>query len=59
MAEAIIRLLEDDALRSRMGQAALDHARGHFAIEQLVDGTVDIYEALLAARAGATQPPAS
>lgn len=59
MAEAIIRLLEDDALRSRMGQAALDHARGHFAIEQLVDGTVDTYEALLAARAGATQPPAS
>jgi glycosyltransferase involved in cell wall biosynthesis len=61
MAERIIELLKDDALRARMGQAALRRARDQFTVARMVDGTMATYERLLGARtvnsAGANQLP--
>ena len=47
MAGAIIRLLEDESLRVRMGQAGLARARLHFTIERMVRETAGVYERLL------------
>jgi len=50
MAERIIQLLRDDALRARMGKAALARVREHFTVDHMVDGTLAAYERLLAQR---------
>ncbi len=52
-AEAIARLLRDDALRVRMGAAARERFLERFRIERLADELVEEYElALAGARAG-------
>jgi glycosyltransferase involved in cell wall biosynthesis len=48
MAERIVHLLKNDALRARMGEAALRHAREHFTVERMVAGTAAVYATLRA-----------
>jgi glycosyltransferase involved in cell wall biosynthesis len=43
MAEQIVRLLKDDSLRRRMGQAGLERARRLFTVERMVTDTVAAY----------------
>ena len=61
MAGAIIRLLEDEGLRARMGTAGLERAREHFTIERMVREIAGVYERALAAprRRPAASPAAS
>jgi len=47
MADRIIALLRDDALRARMGEAALQRARDRFNVDRMVDSTIATYERLL------------
>jgi glycosyltransferase involved in cell wall biosynthesis len=47
MAERIIALLKDEALRRQMGEAALARAREHFTVDRMVDRTLETYERLL------------
>jgi glycosyltransferase involved in cell wall biosynthesis len=47
MAERIVDLLKDDALRTRMGHAALRRARERFTVDRMVDGTMATYESLV------------
>jgi glycosyltransferase involved in cell wall biosynthesis len=47
MAARIIELLRDEALRSRMGRAALERARDCFTVDRMVDGTMAAYDTLL------------
>jgi len=51
MADALVRLLRDDALRSRMGAAARARAREVFRVEAMVDATLAVYDRLLNSRA--------
>lgn len=44
MAQRIVRLLKDDALRARMGEAALRRARERFTVQKMVEGTAAVYE---------------
>ena len=44
MADRIVRLLKDPALRERMGQAALARARARFTVERMVAETNAVYE---------------
>ncbi len=44
MAEQLVLLLKDEALRARMGEAALARAREHFTVERMVGGTARVYE---------------
>jgi glycosyltransferase involved in cell wall biosynthesis len=46
MAERIVHLLKNEALRARMGEAALRHAREHFTVERMVAGTAAVYATL-------------
>jgi L-malate glycosyltransferase len=43
MAGAIVRLLDDEALRRRMGEAGQAHARAQFSAEQMVQETLKVY----------------
>jgi glycosyltransferase involved in cell wall biosynthesis len=52
MARAIVRLLADDALRSRMGSAGLARVRQRFTVERMVAETAAVYR-LVAGRAHA------
>jgi glycosyltransferase involved in cell wall biosynthesis len=47
MANALVRLLKDPALRNRLGTAALARARECFTVERLVRETADLYERLV------------
>jgi len=47
MAQKLVLLLKDDALRARMGEAALARARERFTVERMVKGTSDVYERLV------------
>ena len=49
MADRIVALLKDEALRVRMGDAALARARERFTVERMVDGTAEVYRQLLEA----------
>ena len=49
LAAAIARLMDDDALRSRMGDAARDHVTANFSIEAEARGINAVYEELWAA----------
>lgn len=46
MAAALVRLLENEALRKRMGAAAIARAREHFSAERMVQETIALYERL-------------
>ena len=50
MAGRIIQLLQDDALRARMGKAGLKRVREHFTVDHMVDGTLAAYEQVLRGR---------
>ncbi len=43
MAEALVRLLKDEPLRSRMGAAGLERARKKFSAERMVAETLRVY----------------
>ena len=43
LADRIVRLLKDPALRAQMGAAALTRARERFTVERMVEGTIDVY----------------
>lgn len=43
LAAAIVRLLEDPALRARMGEAGLARVRERFSVERMVAATADVY----------------
>jgi glycosyltransferase involved in cell wall biosynthesis len=43
MAEKLVRLLKDEPLRTRMGEAALARARAHFTVQKMVEGTARVY----------------
>jgi len=44
LATAIVRLLQDPALRDRFGQAGRQRVVGEFSVERLVNGTASVYE---------------
>ena len=44
MADAIVRLLKDEALRLRMGGAGLSLANARFSAERMVQDTISVYE---------------
>ena len=44
MADRLVMLLKNEALRARMGAAALARARERFTVERMVDGTARVYE---------------
>lgn len=48
MAAKLILLLKDQALRKRMGAAALAHARDRFTVERMVEETAAVYGRLTA-----------
>jgi glycosyltransferase involved in cell wall biosynthesis len=43
MARAIVRLLNDQALRRQMGEAGLSRVRSRFTVERMVAETADVY----------------
>ncbi len=47
MAAKLVTLLQDEALRAKMGAAALTRARERFTVERMVEGTIAAYERLL------------
>ena len=53
MADRIVALLEDSALRARMGDAGLARARRLFTVERMVAGTARVYERLAGRSRGA------
>ena len=65
LADRIVRLLKDPALREQMGKAALTRARERFTVERMVEGTIDVYTRLATTghrdtetlRAGTRQTP--
>jgi glycosyltransferase involved in cell wall biosynthesis len=50
MADRLVVLLKDAALRRRMGEAALQRARDVFTVERMVAGTAAVYEQLAGRR---------
>ncbi len=48
LAKAISRLLADDLLRKKMGEAARRRVESHFTWEEAAKKTVAVYEELLA-----------
>jgi glycosyltransferase involved in cell wall biosynthesis len=46
MADAIVRLISDEGLRQRMGQAGLERVRERFTVERMVAGTAAVYARL-------------
>jgi glycosyltransferase involved in cell wall biosynthesis len=50
MADRLVALLKDAALRRRMGEAALQRARDAFTVERMVAGTAAVYEQLAGRR---------
>ena len=53
---ALARLIEDAALRRRMGRAARQHAEAHYSHVELVAKTQGLYDRLLGARGASTGP---
>jgi L-malate glycosyltransferase len=51
MAERLIRLLKDDTLRRRMGEAGRERARGRFTVDRMVAATAVVYRSLAAGSA--------
>jgi glycosyltransferase involved in cell wall biosynthesis len=59
LADAIVRLLQDEPLRRRMGEAGLDRVRALFSVDRMVEGTLAVYERVAGTRraAGSGSPP--
>lgn len=55
MADRLVLLLKNPALRARMGEAALKRARERFTVERMVEETVDVYRRLTNLVATATR----
>jgi glycosyltransferase involved in cell wall biosynthesis len=49
-----VRLLKDEALRRKMGEAGLARARRLFTVERMVRETAAVYDDLIAARSKLT-----
>jgi L-malate glycosyltransferase len=47
LAEAIVRLLGDDARRARFGEAGRRRVQEHFSADKMVAGVLDVYEQVL------------
>lgn len=47
MAHAIVRLLDDPALRVQFGRAGREHAQTHFAYGRMINDTLDVYRSVL------------
>ena len=47
LSQAINRLLADDALRARLGNAGRTRVAGTFSVEQMVEGTLNVYRDVL------------
>lgn len=47
LADAVVRLLEDERLASRLGKAARESVRSRFSIEGLISSTVAVYSDIL------------
>ena len=43
LAQAIVRLLQDEPLRQRMGEAGRARATEQFSVEKMVEGTLAAY----------------
>lgn len=43
LAAAIVRLLDDAALRTKYGQAGAERVATHFGVDRLVEGTIEVY----------------
>jgi glycosyltransferase involved in cell wall biosynthesis len=56
MARAIVRLLNDQALRTRMGNAGLARVRERFTVERMVAATSEIYRRVAALRRCSGRP---
>ena len=52
LAERLVLLLEDEALRREMGSAALTRARERFTVERMVQDTADAYAAMATVSTG-------
>jgi glycosyltransferase involved in cell wall biosynthesis len=50
LADALIRVLKDEALRQRLGQAGRERVRAAFGVDGLVAGTARVYETRAALR---------
>jgi glycosyltransferase involved in cell wall biosynthesis len=50
LADAIIRLLRDDAMRAAMGRAGLARVRERFSLERMIAGTAAVYARLAGTR---------
>ncbi len=48
LAQAILRLAEDGALRARLGKAARERVEQHFSVEKVVKETLALYRSILA-----------
>lgn len=48
LAEAILTLMKDEALRKRMGKAGRRWVEGHFSADHMVEGNLAVYRELLA-----------
>ena len=62
LGEAILRLLKDEPLRRRMGEAGLERVRALFSVERMVDETLVVYERVAGrprAAGNGNLPPAS
>lgn len=59
LATALLRLLGDEALRRRMGEAGLERVREQFSVDRMIDGILAVYEAVAGRRreAGSGSPP--
>lgn len=51
LAQALQRLLDDPALRERMGAAGRERIRTQFSVDSMVEGNLAVYREVLAARA--------
>jgi glycosyltransferase involved in cell wall biosynthesis len=59
LADAIVRLLQDEALRRRMGEAGFERVRALFNVDRMVDETLAVYEHVAGTRreGGNGNPP--
>ena len=51
MAREIVRLLKDEPLRKRMGDAGYARVGERFTVERMVSGTADVYRRIISQRA--------
>jgi glycosyltransferase involved in cell wall biosynthesis len=54
LAAAIVRLLDDDALRQRLSLSGLERFRLHFTTRRMIDDVLQVYHAVIAQRTART-----